>query len=121
MRGSDRDSTPISVAHVSAVTVVWRLKAGPRSANGSSIDGSVLKNSTPAEKSLIERPVFGSRRMPPGTDALMKMPSGPSSESAKRIVRPPMPGNSKPPCTPMKNTRSRTGVTVSSALIMFRF
>ena len=34
-----------------------------------SIEGSVLKNSTPAEKSLIARPVFGSSTMPPGTEA----------------------------------------------------
>ena len=50
--------------------------------------------------------------------ALSRTPSGPSSESAKRIVKPPMPANAKPPSTPTKKMRSSTGVIVSSGSIM---
>ena len=100
-------------SQVSGVMLVGRLNSGLRSSNGSSMDGRVLKNSTPAEKSLIERPVFGSSRMPPGTEALMNRPSGPSSDMAKRMVKPPMPENENPPSTPTKKMRSATGVTRS--------
>ena len=43
---------------VSALIVVTRPNSGLRSANGSSIEGSVLKNSIPAEKSLRTRPIW---------------------------------------------------------------
>ncbi len=59
--------TPAS--HCSAETAVGSWNSGPRSSSGLSIDGSVLKNSTPAEKSLIDSPVLGSSRMPPGIEA----------------------------------------------------
>ena len=51
---------------VDRASLLGSWNAGPRSCLGSSIDGSVLKNSTPATKSLIDRPVFGSSRMPAG-------------------------------------------------------
>jgi hypothetical protein len=88
-------------SHWSAVMVVGSWKLDPRRAIGSSIDGSVLKNSTPAEKSFRDRPEIGSRRMPPGTSTLMKTCSGPSSESPRRMVKPPMPAIENPPWIPM--------------------
>ena len=86
--------------HWSAVRFVGRPKAEERSASGSSIDGRVLKNSTPAEKSLSVSPVVGSSRTPPGTSTLMKTCNGPSSESPIRIVRPAIPAMEKPPEMP---------------------
>ncbi len=62
-------------------------------------------------------PVFGSSRMPPGTEAEMNTPSGPSSDMAKRMVKPPTPEKLKPPSTPTKNTRSSTGVVLSRVAI----
>ena len=103
--------TPSS--QVSGLISVVAERLGLRSWKGSSSDGRDLKNSTPAEKSLIAKPVLGSRRMPPGTEAFRKTPSGPSSLMARRIVNPPTPGNSKPPCNPAKKTRSSTGVVIS--------
>ena len=87
-------------SHWSAVWDVGSWKAEDRSANGSSIEGRVLKNSTPAEKSLMVRPEYGSRRMPPGTSMLMKAWSGPSSLRPTRSVKPAMPAIEKPPCRP---------------------
>ena len=49
-----------------AVSWVGGPNSGLRSANGSVIDGSVLKNWTPATKSLMASPVSGSSRMPLG-------------------------------------------------------
>jgi len=43
----------------SAVWAAGASNSGPRSCSGSSIEGRVLKNSTPAEKSLIVRPAGG--------------------------------------------------------------
>ena len=99
----------------SAVTLVGRSKAGPRSCSGWSIEGSVAKNSTPAAKPVIDRPVFGSSRI--GTSALRNTPSGPSSDRAKRMVSPPMPGSSNPPSMPKNSTRSATGVVMSKVPI----
>ena len=81
------------------------------------MDGRVLKNSTPAEKSLMARPVCGSSTMPPGIEPWIKTPKGPNSDTAKRMVNPPTPENENPPSTPTKNTRSSTGVVVSKLLI----
>ena len=106
-------------SHSSADWAVGRPNSGPRSCTASSMDGRVLKNSTPAEKSLIVRPVFGSSRMPPGTEAEINTPSGPSSDTAKRMVKPPTPEKAKPPWTPTKNTRSSTRVVVSRLPIWF--
>ena len=108
--------TPAS--HWSADCAVGNWKSGPRSCSGLSIDGSVLKNSTPAEKSLIARPVLGSSTIPPGTEAKMYTPSGPSSETAYLIPKPPTPAMAKPPSTPTKNTRFTTGVVVSKVSII---
>jgi hypothetical protein len=87
-------------SHWSALRFVGSPNSGLRRANGSSIDGSVLKNSTPAAKSLMVRPVVGSSRMPPGTSTLMKTWSGPSSLRPRRIVKPAMPAMLNPPCRP---------------------
>ena len=88
------------VSHSSAVRLVGSPNAVLRSANGSSMEGSVLKNSTPAEKSLSVSPEVGSSRMPPGTSTLMNTCSGPRSESPMRIVKPAIPAIEKPPCRP---------------------
>ena len=66
----------------------------------------------------MARPVFGSRTMPPGTEALIKTPSGPSSERPRLMVNPPRPGMLNPPRIPRKNTRSSTGVVVSKTPIL---
>ena len=84
--------TPAS--HASAVWVVGLANALPRSAKGSSIDGSVLKKSTPALNFVIWN--TGGSGTPPGISTLRNTLNGPSSESAKRICSP-MPLNSKPP------------------------
>ena len=65
----------------------------------------------------MDSPVLGSSRIPPGIEPLMNTPNGPSSERANLMVKPPMPENEKPPCTPMKNIRSSTGVVVSELSI----
>ena len=88
------------VSQFAALTLVGRAKSGPRSASGSSMDGSVLKNSTPAAKSLIARPIGGKITRPPGTSTLMNTWSGPSSLRPRRIVNPAMPAIEKPPSMP---------------------
>ena len=88
-------------------------KSGPLSSSGSVMSGSDLKKSTPPVKSLIARPEFGSSRIPPGTEPETSTPSGPSSDRAKRIVKPPRPEKEKPASTPMKKTRSFTGLVRS--------
>ena len=108
--------TPAS--HWSADCAVGNWKSGPRSSSGFSIDGRVLKNSTPAEKSLIASPVLGSSTMPPGTEAKIYTPSGPSSEMANLMPNPPAPAMEKPPSTPTKKIRFATGVVMSKLSIM---
>ena len=106
-------------SHSSTLWSEGRAKSDPRSSSGSSIDGSVLKNSTPAEKSLIVNPVLGSSSIPPGIEAFMNTPSGPSSETANLILKPPIPENENPPSTPIKNILSSTGVVVSKLSMGF--
>ena len=92
-----------------------------RSWIGSVRSGSVWKNFTPPTKSLIVRPVSGSSMMPVGRLTLMNTLSGPSSESASWIEKPPIPAIEKPPCRPAKKTRFATGVVVSVSAMMFPF
>ena len=92
--------------------LVGVAKAAPRSCIGSVIEGSVWKNWTPPAKLLIAMPVSGSSRIPVGVLTLMKTPSGPSWESANRIVKPDSPAKLKPPSTPAKKMRCATGVVV---------
>ena len=106
-------------SHSSGDMSVGRPNSGPRSCSGSSIEGRLLKNSTPAEKSLMERPVLGSSSIPPGIEPEMNTPSGPNSETANRMVKPPIPEKEKPPSTPTKKTRSSTGVVVSRGSIIW--
>ena len=88
------------VSQVAAETLVGSAKSEPRSAIGSSMDGSVLKNSTPAEKSLMVSPIWGTRMMPVGSSTLMNTDSGPSSERPSRMVNPARPEIENPPCRP---------------------
>ena len=57
-------------SHWSGVCAVGGWKAGPRSSSGWSIDGSVLKNSTPAVKSFITSPICGTSMIPVGSSAV---------------------------------------------------
>ena len=88
------------VNQVSALWLVGSENAALRSAKGSSMPGSVLKNSTPALKSLMVRPLVGSSSRPPGICTLMKTWSGPSSESPRRMVNPARPAIENPPWMP---------------------
>ena len=108
------------VSQVSADSAVGRLATLERSSNGSFSDGSVLKNSTPAEKSFSTRPICGTIMTPPGTSTLRKTCSGPSSLRPTRMVSP-MPAIEKPPWMPMKKTRWATGVVVSNSPMIWKF
>ena len=85
------------LSQVAAVSEVGSPAMVERSANGSSSEGRLLKNSTPAAKSLMLRPELGSSRMPPGTSTLMNTCSGPSSLRPSRMVKPASPAIEKPP------------------------
>ena len=104
-------------SQLSTVTFDGAANAALRSAIGSSIDGSVWKNSTPPEKLFSVRPVSGSSKMPVGRLALRNTVRGPRSESASRIVNPAMPASLKPPSIPTKNTRCATAVVVFESSI----
>ncbi len=96
-----RATCPCSdVSHWSTLICVGSWNSGLRSASGSSIDGNVLKNSTPATKSFIDSPVIGSSRSPPGISTLISTCSGPSSLKPSRMVKPAMPAIEKPPSSP---------------------
>ena len=101
-------------SHVETSISPGGAKADPRRANGSSIDGRVLKNSTLAVKSEMVRPELGS--MVIGMSALSKTLRGPSSERAKRMPKPPTPAIANFPSMPIKKTRWATGDTDSKCL-----
>ena len=77
-----------------------------------------MKNWTLPENPDSFRPLMGSSRMPSGRSPTTSTPSGPSSEMAKRILKPPWPAIVRPPSTPTKNTRSATAVSRSSGPMM---
>src|SRR5207244_2013219 len=90
-----------SLLHDLASTVLGPIvNAEPRSSDGSVIDGSDLKNSTPPVKLLIDSPVIGSSRMPVGSAADTSTSSGPSCDRPTWIVNPPVPPMTKPPSSP---------------------
>ena len=59
--------------------------------------------------------------IPVGSETLRNTDSGPSSDRASWIWKPPIPAIVKPPWSPAKNTRAATGVVVSVSAIMFPF
>ena len=91
-------------------------KSEDLNAKGSSIDGKVLKNSTPAVKLDIVSPEVGSKVT--GTSAVMSTLSGPNSLNANLMPNPPIPFIENLPSTPTKKTRWSTSVTVSSGPII---
>ena len=101
----------------SMLTLAGSWKAGPVNSPGVVMSGKLVKKSTPPVKLLMVRPEIGSSRIPPGICAVTSTPSGPSSLSAKRMVKPDKPAKEYPASTPIKKTRSATTVSVSSTPI----